>query len=291
MTVLPFAYNHQLIFQTMKRYIFVLFTLLALTVFSGCKKDKGEPPVLPPAGSMTMDFSNFEVKTKDGSLPSGVKANPITNWQFAAGTALIWKAIIATTLAVPVYSFQLVHQNNTPVYLDDNTWQWKYSVSLLNVTYSARLTGQILADNVRWKMFISREGAGGFEEFLWFEGISEKDGSQGQWTFYESHLEKVPVLQIDWAVTGNKVGQVKYTYIKTGNPFKDSYIKFGLVTGELDAFYEIHIYNTTSLQFYDVDVQWSTTNHNGRVRCQAQFGDTDWHCWDSHFSNVSCTKD
>ncbi len=272
----------------MKKYIFVLFTLLALTTLSGCKKDKGDPPVLPPSGSMTLDFSNFDASGK-GDFSAGVpKTNPITNWQFAAGTALIWKTIIVTTLAVPVYSFQLAHQNNTPVYLDDNTWQWKYSVSLLNVTYSARLTGQILSDNVRWKMFISREGTGGFEEFLWFEGVSEKDGSQGQWTFYESHQVKVPVLQIDWSVTGNKIGQIKYTYIKTGNPFKDSWIIYGLTTGDLNAFYEIHFFNTTSLKFYDVEVKWNTTNHNGRVKCEAHFGDNAWYCWDGGFANISC---
>ncbi len=71
----------------------------------------------------------------------------------------LWNAIIYTTLAVPVYSFQVAIDQKA-VYIDDKTWQWTGNATLLNVTYQARLTGQITASNVVWKMYITKEGTG-----------------------------------------------------------------------------------------------------------------------------------
>lgn len=272
----------------MKKLLFmVLVLLLSGVLFQNCKKDKGDPPVLPPKESMSIDFSNFENTRKsdvDISVPKGTQNS---NWEFAAGSAIIWKAIVFTTLAVPVYSFKLA-ADQTPTYIDDKTWQWSYNVSVLSITYKARLTGQIRTDDVQWKMYITREGTGGFNEFLWFEGTSKLDGSSGQWILYESPQNKVSVLQIDWSASGNQVGKIKYTYTKAGNAFKDSYIEWGLTTGTLNAYYTIHFYNSTYLQFYDLNVEWSTTAHNGRVKCTQHFGDTEWYCWDSNFLNITC---
>ena len=266
----------------------ILLTLtLSGVIFQSCKKEKGDPPVLPPSESMTIDFSNFEDAKKGDASISVPKGTLTSNWEFAAGAAVIWKVIIFTTLAVPVFSFELA-VDQTPIYLEDKTWQWSYNVSLLSTTYKARLTGQIRTDDVQWKMYITKEGAGGFDEFVWFEGTSQLDGSEGQWIFYESPQNKVQVLQIDWSVSGSEVGMIKYTYTKAGNPFKDSYIEYGLTSGSLNAYYTIHFYNTTFLQFYDLNVEWNTTTHNGRVKCEKHFGDTEWYCWDGNFLNITC---
>jgi hypothetical protein len=167
-------------------------------------------------------------------------------------------------------------------------WQWSYSATVLSVTYKARLTGQIRTNDVKWEMYITREGTGGFSEFLWFDGTSKLDGTGGQWVLNLSPQSKVPVLQVDWTKTGSSVGMIKFTYIKTGDAFKDSYIEYGLATTALNAYYNIHYYNTTTQQFYDLNVEWSTTQHNGRVRSPLYFGNTDWYCWDGNFLNITC---
>jgi hypothetical protein len=270
----------------MKKSVSLLIVIaILLTFFTGCKKDKGDPPILPPAESMTIDFSNFEGGTKgDITLPKGTENS---NWEFSAGAAMLWKSIIYTTLAVPVYSFQLA-VDQKPVYLDDKTWQWSCNATVLSVTYSARLTGQITETNAVWKMYITKEGTGGFADFLWFEGTSKLDGSQGQWKLYESQQNPVQVLQIDWSVAGDKIGMVKYTYTKSGAEFKDSYIEYGLTTNALNAYYTIHYFNTSYQQFFDLNVEWSTTLHNGRVKCPGRFGTNDWYCWDSNYLNITC---
>lgn len=272
----------------MKKFL-VISAVLIFTVFliHSCKKDHGDPPVLPPSGSMSIDFSNFETGKKgesDISIPKGIQTS---NWEFAAGVAMIWKSIIYTTLAVPVASFQL-SASQTPVYIGDKTWEWKYDATVLSVTYKARLTGQIASSNVAWKMYITKEGTGGFTDFLWFEGTSKLDGTSGQWTLYHSPQNAAAIVQVDWTKSADKVGMVKYTYIKSGDPFKDSYIEYGLKTSTLNAYYTIHYYSTLYQQFYDLNVEWSTTLHNGRVKCPGHFGTTDWYCWDGNYLNVTC---
>jgi hypothetical protein len=272
----------------MKRYSILIFVILiSLSLMTSCKKDKGDPPVLPPAKSMTIDFSNFESGKKGDVSISIPKGTQNSNWAFAASAALLWNAIIYTTLAVPVYSFQLAIDQKA-VYIDDRTWQWSADATVLNKTYTARLTGQITASNVVWKMYITLQGAGGYTDFLWFEGTSELDGTKGQWKLYESQLNPVEIVKVDWTVGGAGLGSVKYTFTKAGNAFANSSIEYGLTTGALNAYYTIYYYNAQYEQYFDMNVQWSTTLHNGKVKCLKFFGTSDYYCWDGNYLNVTC---
>ena len=268
-----------------------LLTLFLSSLMTSCKKDKGHPPTLPPAESMTIDFSNFVSGGKSSdqiSLPKGVENS---NWEFAALVAGYFRALIIGTLAVPVYSFtQAVDE--TPAYLSDKTWQWSYSATLLNITYKARLTGQIRTTDVEWKMYITREGTGGFSEFLWFEGTSKIDGTGGQWILNHSSQYKEPLLQIDWTKSATGTGTVRYTYIRTLNDnrvtdtFNGSYIEYGRLTGTFNSYYTIHYYN--GVKFSEMNVEWNSTSRNGRVKCFDFFGDSNWYCWDGNLVNITC---
>jgi hypothetical protein len=269
-----------------------LILVFALSLTGGCKKDKGNPPALPPEGSMTIDFSNFEngKKSADILLPKGVEDS---NWAFSALIASYFSSLITGTLIVPVTAFKLT-ADQTPTYIATKTWQWSFNASVLTVTYKARLTGQIRSTDVLWNMYISREGTGAFNEFLWFEGTSKLDGTGGQWILYHSHTFQEPVLQIDWTKTGTSVATIKYTYVRSlddlrvTDPFKNSYIEYGKTTGTLDAYYNIYYYN--GAEFSIMNVKWSTTGHNGNVTCVDFFGDSVPHCWDGNYVNVTCTK-
>lgn len=278
----------------MKKYLpFVVIFVFALGFLTSCKKDKGNPPALPPEASMVIDFSNFESARKSGdiSLPKGVED---INWNLVAGIADFWHNIISATLAVPVLSFKLAI-NEKPSYLDVKTWQWKYTATYLQVSYTARLTGQIRSTDVLWKMYITRTGTGAYSEFMWFTGTSKLDGTGGQWTLNYSQAEQVPVLQIDWTKTGTAIGSVKYTYIKetlpgtsTANPYKDSFITYGKTTGTLNAFYTIHYYYNSAFAEFNVEWNSNTSGKNGRVKSLGFYGNNDWHCWDGNYVDVTC---
>jgi hypothetical protein len=260
-----------------------LIITLSAGFFPGCKKDRGDPPVLPPPESMTIDFSNFASVKKSSGLLSDQKGIENSSWEFAATVVGVWRLLITSTLAVPVASFKLA-VSQTPVYLSEKNWQWSYSVTVGSATYKARLTGLTGAGDVKWKMNISKEGTGGFAEFLWFEGTSRLDGKGGQWILYESNLSPAAILQIDWTKTGGLVGGLKYTLVKN-DMFKTSYIEYGLTSGPLNAFFNIHLY--TGLKFSDTNVDWNTTTHNGRVK-SSDYLLGQWYCWDSNKVNIVC---
>jgi len=190
----------------------ILIIIAGLT--TGCNKDREDPPVLPPAESMTIDFSNFNTEKKRSySLSKGIEN---VNWEFSAFVAGLWNSMIVTTLAIPVMTFNMA-LDAEPVYVNDRTWEWRYEARIFTATYKSRLTGQIRADDIEWKMYVSREGTGGFDEFLWIQGTSKPDGTGGQWILNYSSSHKEPVLQIDWSGNGTSVEIIKYTYVRLLN--------------------------------------------------------------------------
>jgi predicted small lipoprotein YifL len=272
-----------------KSFSLSLIIAFAVVTFWGCEK-KGDPPALPPAESMTIDFSYFTSSKKSATIVPETKGNKAvenTNWTVAATVAGVWNTILVTNLAIPVAAFNAAIENKAS-YLENKKWQWSYSVNVLAATYKARLTGQLLTDEVKWEMYISKEGVQPFAEFKWFEGTTSLDGKSGQWILTQSQAEQVPMLQIDWEKTGSEIGSVIYTYIKTGEAFKDSYIEYGKTTGDLDAFYNVHFWETNRAKFVDVNIKWSTTLYNGRVKSLEYFQNENWHCWDGNGNDTDC---
>jgi hypothetical protein len=277
--------------SAMKKITNLLTILVIISgLLTGCNKEPEDPPTLPPVESMTIDFSNFETGKKCVGY-SQSKGIENANWEFAALVAGYWNTIIVSTLAVPVISFNKVIDEN-PVYIDDRTWEWNYDFTFFTATYKARLTGQIRTTDVEWKMYISREGSGGFSEFVWFQGTSKIDGTGGQWILNYSPSYKEPVLQIDWTKSGTSLTSVRYTYVRALNdarqsdPNNGSFIEYSKMTGKYDAKYVINYYN--GADFSEMEVQWSTIGRNGSVKCLKFFGDTEWHCWDGNYVNVAC---
>ena len=279
-----------------KAVSFLLLIAIILALFGGCTK-KDTPPSLPPANSMSIDFSNFTSK-KSADVDFLAQSSSLAtknNWNSAVITAGFWNLILTVNLIVPVASFKKA-MDNTPVYLENKTWEWKYSVNVIGAIYNARLTGQIQTSNVKWEMYISKTGVGAFSEFLWFSGTSALDGKSGQWILNHSQTFQEPLLQIDWTVTGTDVGNIKYTYIRDKNDnratdlFKNSYIEYGLTSTTLNAYYTVHHnISTTTTDFKDVYIEWSTTNHNGRIKAVHYFQDSNWHCWDATGNDVTCS--
>ena len=275
----------------MRKILSLIAVVTLLTIFSGCEK-KGNPPALPPVETMKIDFSNFTTVAKSAEIiatDAAVKGVGNGNYQYASTVARFWNSILTVNLAIPVAAFAESF-NHSAVYLDKKSWQWSYNVTVAGATYKARLTGLIRDNDVKWEMYISKEGIGAFAEVLWFDGTSTLDGKSGQWNLYNKTdaLVTEPLLQIDWTRTNDTVGSVKYTYIKNDSA-NGSYIEYGLTSSPLNAFYNIHLYESTYLRtFVDVFIEWSTTTHNGHVKAFYQYTDNDWHCWNANGNDVVC---
>ena len=275
----------------MKKSISLLLSIALLNlVLISCERDKGTPPDLPPYESMYIDFSDFLQNQKSAVDELKVADDATTyNYGFAALNVGFFSLSLGIILAIPTAAFWNSFSAN-PVYIENNTWEWTKQYTAFAATYTARLTGQIRANDVKWEMYISRAGVGGFDEFKWYEGTSDLDGNGGQWILYYDNNHPDPALQIDWEREGEEIGVITFTNIMEetlqGAPNDEygSYIEAGKIVGDLDAYYNIYMADTG----YDVDIEWSTSEYHGRVSCLAWFQNTDWHCWDGDGYDVSC---
>ena len=275
-----------------------LAIVLMAGLFLGCKKsDDQVAPILPPAGSMSIDFSNFTGTQKSASIESqlnSVAAVNKNNLFIASSIANAWNLKLGINLVMPVSSFKLAVKS-TPTFLGENKWEWKYDFDVAGVTYKARLAGLVGSSDVKWEMYIGREGVmNAFPEVKWFEGSSAMDGKSGHWTLNHSKEFQEPMLQIDWEAAGTDIGKIKYTYMRaikddrTADLFKTSFIEYGLTTNALNAYYNVHQNTGVLDDFNDVNIEWNTTTYNGHIKSNHNFSDILWHCWNSTGDDVDC---
>jgi hypothetical protein len=281
----------------MKKLISSLLVIAVVYLISvSCERQKDKAPELPPYSSMVIDFDQFKVNDSKSAV-DGLKSTEtgtVVNFVYAGLNIVVFNVILTGALVVPVAAFYNSFTHD-PVFLSDATWQWSYDYNSFGGTYHARLTGQVRSSDVKWEMYISKDGIGAFPEFKWFEGTSLLDGSGGQWILNVSYAFQEPLLQIDWTRSGEDVGEIQYTIVRelnndrTPNLQYQSFIKAGFTAAELNAFYTIHVYDAANTaDFVDVFIEWSTTTYNGHVKSSSYYKDDAWHCWDSYGYDISC---
>lgn len=275
--------------------------LILIMIFASSCEKSSEPneqatsPELPPFESMAIDFGAFDENGTSGKATTLVYDNkaPNGNWVFSRIVVGVWSSALYTTLAVPVASFRAAI-TQTPEKISDDTWQWTYSVDGFTSEYTARLTGQLTANKVVWNMYITKMGIEGFDEFLWFSGESALDGNSGDWTLKQSPERPDEMLRIDWEKSGDEIGSIRYTWVRelddqeNADPFRNSYLEYGLQEGDLDAYFSANVYDTNLQEFTEIDIEWNRTSYEGRVRAVAYFEDVLWHCWDSNGDDIAC---
>ncbi len=276
----------------MKRSFIILFMAsLLIPVFWSCEEDDAEKaPVLPPVESMVIDFSNFSSTSK-----STTELKTSANYGWAALTVYFWNISVGSVIAVPVAAYTNSF-NHTPTYLGNNKWQWTYSVSGFASDYTARLTGELRTNDVKWEMYITKTGIGAFAEFKWFEGTSSLDRNTGQWTLYHSPQFPEELLVIDWLRINGEFSQITYTYVRdlddnreTDN-FNGSYLTYGSQDGYYNFYYRVHAYATSIPEFADTYIEWNSGEFNGHIKAYHIYQDNFWHCWDNMGNDVDCVN-
>jgi hypothetical protein len=272
----------------MKKLYSLLIVLSLFTIsFTSCKKDKGDPPLLPPYESMIIDFSSFSSQAKSGVLVSGMKGVNNSSWEYASKVARGWESLINSTIGVPIASMKVTSAYD-PGYLSEKTWQWSYNFTASGQPYKAKFVGEIRSEDILWKMYITKDESGAYTDFEWFEGTSLPDGSSGEWIVKDSYSSQAELFKITWTASASEVNTVKYEYIKSGS-LNGSTIKYGLTSGAINSYYEVHYFESALAKFSDVDIKWSSTTKNGSVKsADYLLGLT--YCWDSNKINVNCSN-
>jgi hypothetical protein len=268
-----------------------LFSLLIISIFmvSNCKdstKPDPDPPVLPPLSAIEMDLSSLTNSgTPKLALGKTFDNNSVmvgTNWVYAAGTVGFWTTLTGITLSVPTAAF-VATINEEPEYLGELRWKWTKNFQVLFFQYTAELYGELDNSVIDWEMHISKAGV--YQDFLWFTGQSNLDGSGGTWTFYESYENQVELVEVDWNYYSVGVGNLHYQVIKEMAENKNSYIFYEFDNDE-DYNAEYTLYNSVNAN--TINVEWHRINRNGRVKSPVNFGDELWHCWDENRDNIEC---
>ena len=271
--------------KKMRIALLLAFMLVVIVIQQGCKKDHGDPPAVPPQSSFIMNFSDLD-SAKVTSKFHGAKLDSIgqySNYVFAAGNVVVWNVILTVGLAVPVASFIHAFSYQSTWSNQDNAWVWKYDFTVL-VTYSAKLKAQVSGSTVHWEMYISQQN--GFQDFLWYEGDSQLDNSQGTWTLYDNPNSNTELLGIVWHNDNNNgTSDITYTNIVPGGAENGGYIAYGITTDTTyNAYYYIYNKGMNNL----TSIEWNVTQKNGHVSDSLHFGDSNWYCWDVDYSDINC---
>ena len=247
-------------------------------IFAGVSCDKenqDQAPELPPVESLVMDFSDFSQQ------PGGKKSTSASYFNFFHSyfSVLFWSGVTTVYIVPPiiVYSYSL---QQTPVYLGDNTWEWAYSAGWGNDSILVSLTGARI-NNEEFSMEMNIASAETPEvEVKWFDGIVRYDHTHAEWNFYKNG--SVKMIEAEWNKDfETEEADLTYTYTEEGNAEDGSYIKLAHAPTEVyDASY------TISLAEGVTSIEWNTTTKEGRVMDEGKFGDTEWHCWDSHANGL-----
>jgi len=263
----------------MKKKISVILILFLIAGnFMSCKKKNRDfPHVLPT--TMLIDFSNFVITSQSSARDFETKGGENFYWTFSADIVSPWRTLTTATLSVPIGAYRSA-ANQKPSNISANKWEWSYNATVGGASHRVRLTGEAQGSQMKWEMYVSRDGAGGFSEFKWLEGTSNTTGTEGKWTFYESHTQQTTVaLQVDWTKSG-AAEKIKYTN-------NNLHIEYGQPTGSFSFSYGVHYNNASLGRFSDVNIEWNSSNPAGRVR-SADFLDGQWKCWNAQRIDTVC---
>ena len=267
-----------------KRHFVWLCCSMAVLVF-GCSDStapEGDPPDLPPLNSFVIDFADFT------GAPLNAAEVPLSdqmagsNWGRAAVVVGVWNIALTVTLATPVAAFLAAFTQQPEG--SDGAWVWQYNFMALGVQHTARLEASPVTAGIRWEMYITKEGE--FEDFLWYWGESNLQGTSGTWSLNMDPSNPTDFIDIVWNQTASReTFNTRFTNVIPDAAENGAYIYHG-VTGDspYDAFYQIYSVVNDNL----TEIEWNRTTKEGRTKDPLHFGDSEWRCWDSLLNNIAC---
>lgn len=181
----------------MLRWLTYMTLGLVLAAQLGCSDEapvapeESEPPVLPAPERLTFDFSFFQE-------PSPLERASKSNFFNAYVRAAVAGAVTHFLLVPPVTAFSLA-LHTVPSPQDAGSYLWVYTWVDGAEEAQIRLHGTpVSSGRVLWEMRVSNT-EDGFENELWFEGETWKDGDEGVWRFHDFERPGKPIVaRLEW---------------------------------------------------------------------------------------------
>ncbi len=264
----------------------IIVAMIVASCLTSCTNDDSskKEPVLPPSESMMMDFSNFQSTANASAVKSSLTDDPTqyNNWINSAFTVGAWNIAIYLNSVIPVTAFKEAFNHPAVFIVDNSNWVRTYSITNVGITYTCSLVATVNGNSIDWKMLLTKSGGLGpdFSNFVWFTGISSRDGLTATW-----HLNKgpeykgIPYLDVTWV----KNTSLRYTLVDATDVNVGNYLEYDKIN---DAGLDAQFLIQTLKHDNDITIQWQTTLKNGRVKCQNWYSDLNWHYWDNNHKNT-----
>ncbi len=248
--------------------------------FAGCvakeEEEIAQIPELPPAASMTMDFSAFGgSKLAPDLLPPG------KNFTNAATRVLFLDVAVILALAPPATFFKSA-SNAAPIDQGDGSWLWSTDVIFLGKKYQANLTGIPKVFGASWSMKVtSDQYKVPLDNFEWYKGESTLANTSGNWQFFDPDVPKEAkqIATIEWAVEAVDKGKIVFTNTDNRNPnFNDK------LTYSVDG-------TKALITFYDAseniasEITWDLITTAGSIKVP-NYNNGERAYWDENKQNV-----
>ncbi|MFN1833779.1 hypothetical protein AB2B38_000850 [Balneola sp. MJW-20] len=247
--------------------LFVLIAMMGMGILQSCSDDPAssneQPPAIPDLSTVIPDFNYFNQQK--------AKAAAGENYNSAAVQAQTLGLLMQGFSAFPNSILQFAQQQQAR--LNNGVWEWSYSISEGNESFSIRTTAERTSSGVEWNSYLTYSGGQSgpaIENYRYMGGTVAEDGLSGVWNIYA--FESDDVISFDW----------------TKNSDTDSTIEFDLSTETetLTLTYTLDGPNNTITVVEGSNttvIYWNTDTNTGYID-----DGTERVCWDATLENTAC---
>lgn len=264
--------------------ISVLLLTGAFIVIS-CKNDPAslnddEPPQIPAAESMKMDFSAFE---NNQNQKADVTRQSGNNFSQAVVRVFVIKTVTDINLAIPRALLEAA-SNAEAEFNDDGEWVWSFSKTTGSDTYEVRLVASRASeDGVGWQFFVTNSSLN-IDNKLFFSGSANAEGTEGTWIYYNllNSEEEEAVSKITWRVNGEEDVTLRLEVISDHTNHAGDYVEYTFDGTVKNAVY----FNADKGE--TTEIQWNIETNEGYIIAPG-YNNGEKACWDSNFQDVACS--
>ena len=255
---------------------FILCLTLITGIFISCtdSNSTSTAPPIPPSSSMSIDFSEIE---NSGNSKSAAGAN-FNAALFRVGIA---KLILDVNVAVP-QTLITAAQNKNAEEVSSGEYQWRYSASNQDKSFSVLLTANVDDnDDVDWKFFVTTDATNPpLNNALFFSGEADYDGSDGTWMYYDG--TDTPISSIEWDIDSANDIEIDFMVLSNRNGNQGSEISY-----DFDGSYKTVVYEDGEND-EQTTIEYNVETKAGFI-ISPDYNDGEKSCWDENLNNISCS--
>lgn len=263
--------------------------LLLLLVNIGCEKksptesSKNEQaPTLPPATSMQVDFKMFNNSLAMAKATHTLAKN---NWLNAAIRVAVINSAVALGVSIPASIFALAISEQ-PKLDDEGKFHWLYNCQFGSESFSADLVGWLDVKNHEsvWEMYItSTNVVPQLTRFLWYEGRSKMDGTNGYWRIYNAKQpeSKTDFIRVDYNFMPSDLRSLVFENIADGNPNLGDKLSYQVSNTTI----KVEFWDASELR--NAEISWDSGTGSGYLQMPG-YNNGQKSCWDQNKDDTSC---